>query len=118
MNEQAETKLSTNMPTIDRERRARRSARAASAALRLNAAVTAGENWGRGDEARLAASGGGVTAINRSASRDMAATPARLSTGAEAGAKTSVMVPLRPIFRHHSQTPALRGFFRKPRLNG
>ena len=47
MNEQAETKLSTIRPMIERERRARWSARAEIAALVLSAAATAGE--GRAD---------------------------------------------------------------------
>src|ERR1700722_180694 len=116
MNEQAETKLSTAMPVSERGR-ARRFAWAANTALRFKAAVTAGER--RGTDARLAADGGGVTAVSRSAKRAMAAPPADLSTGAGAVAMSSNnMMPLCLIFRHHSQPPALRGFFPSPRLNG
>src|SRR5476649_1822285 len=90
MNEQAETKLSTTMPRVERVRRARRAASADIAALRFNADVTAGENRSAGGAVRLAATAGGATAVRRSASRDMARTPAVLSTGAGGVAKVSV----------------------------
>src|ERR1700690_4428207 len=114
MNEQAETKLSTMMPRVERVRRARRSAPADIAALRLNHADTAGEKRCADGAARLAATGGGATAVRRSASREMARTPAVLSTGADAVAKVSVMTPLCPIFRQHSQPTAFRGVFPSP----
>jgi hypothetical protein len=95
MNEQAATKLSTTMPMSERERRARRSARAEIAALVLSAAVTAGENR---RAVRVAAIGGGATAARRSARRAMAVTPEVLSTGPGAVAMPSVMTPLHPKF--------------------
>ena len=106
------------VPTIERERRARLAAPAAIAALRLNAAVTAGENCGNGGEATFAAAADGATAVNRSASLDMAVTPAVLPAGAGADAMLSIMAPLCLIFRQHSQTSAERCFFPSPRLNG
>jgi len=63
-------------PVIERERRARWSARAAIAAVVASAAATAGETRGGGTELLSSKiDGAGATAASRSASRDMAATP-------------------------------------------
>src|ERR1043165_6062876 len=83
MNEQAETKLST--AKVRRERWARRRASAIAAALRLKAAVTAGEKRGSAGAGPVTAIGC-ATEARRSASRDMATTP--LSTGVTAGARS------------------------------
>src|SRR5450830_1758789 len=99
MNEQAETKLSTVRPMIERERRARSAARAEIAALVLSAAATAGD--GRGMEvicADVRFKGGGAIDAIRSASRDMAISPDAFSTGRCAVAMLSVMTPLQWYF--------------------
>ena len=85
MNEQAETKLSTVKPMIERERRARSAARAEILALVLNAAATAGE--GRTIDAGERFIGGGAMDAIRSASRDMAISPDALSSGRGAVAR-------------------------------
>ena len=76
MNEQAETKLSTIRPTIERERRARLAARAEIALLVASPAATAGEERTIDAADR---SNGGAMAARRSANRDMATPPGVLS---------------------------------------
>src|SRR5674476_1190219 len=111
MNEQAETKLSTVRPMIERARRARRSAGAAIAALVLGAVASAGASCGTGAICSAVRFKGGeaIEAIG-SASRGTAISLAAWSAAPGAVAMLSVMTPSPPWYvLHHSQASARRG---------